>query len=104
MRSGCASSAPHPFPNLPPDLIGAIAPHALKIPAPKGRNTRYPETATLHFRLNQDSCAIEFVLFPSGGVAQPKNTGVVVIPNRLEPSGCGHDWPYILGPPVDGDT
>src|SRR5260370_1771025 len=55
MRSGCASSAPHPFPNLPPDLIGAIDPHALKIPAPKGRNTRYPETATLHFRLNQDS-------------------------------------------------
>src|SRR5438876_5907846 len=55
MRSGCASSAPHPFPNLPPDLIGAIDPHALKIPAPKGRNTRYPETATLHFRLNQDT-------------------------------------------------
>src|SRR5438046_10445709 len=57
MRSGCASSAPHPFPNLPPDLIGAIDPHALKIPAPKGRNTRYPETATLHFRLNQDITA-----------------------------------------------
>ena len=34
MRSGCASSAPHPLPNSS-HLIRAIDPHALKIPAPK---------------------------------------------------------------------
>jgi len=35
MRPGCASFAPHPFPTLPPNLIRAIDPHALKIPARK---------------------------------------------------------------------
>jgi hypothetical protein len=29
-------------------------PHALKIPASKGRNTSYRKNATLHFTLNQD--------------------------------------------------
>src|SRR6266446_9536882 len=32
-------------------------PHALKIPAPKGRNTSYRKPATLHFTLNQDTCS-----------------------------------------------
>jgi hypothetical protein len=32
---GGASFAPHPFPTLPPDLIPAIDPQALKIPAPR---------------------------------------------------------------------
>jgi hypothetical protein len=30
-------------------------PHALKIPAPKGRNPSYRKPATLHFTLNQDN-------------------------------------------------
>src|SRR6266446_4488857 len=36
-------------------------PHALKIPAPKGRNTSYRKTATLHFTLNQDNWTIEII-------------------------------------------
>src|SRR3989454_1072852 len=35
-------------------------PHALKIPAPKGRNTSYRKTATLHFTLNQDSLSFGY--------------------------------------------
>jgi hypothetical protein len=47
---GAASNAVLPF------FIGFDRfPHALKIPAPKGRNTGYRETATLHRTLNQDS-------------------------------------------------
>ena len=47
---GTASTAVLPF------LIGFDRfPHALKIPAPKGRNSSYRITATLHFRLNQDT-------------------------------------------------
>lgn len=38
-------------------------PHALKIPAPQGRNSSLPKTATLHFTLNQDTlfCSAYFV-------------------------------------------
>ncbi len=43
--------APHPIPRP----HRPIDPHALKIPASKGRNSDYPKTVTLHFPLNQDS-------------------------------------------------
>src|SRR5579863_2834883 len=56
MRSGAPESLglTLPFPPPIPRPHRTIDPHALKIPAAKRRNTRYPKTATLHFRLNQD--------------------------------------------------
>ena len=35
-----------------------IDPHALKIPAPKGRNLHYRTTSLLHFTQNQDTTAV----------------------------------------------
>jgi hypothetical protein len=40
-------------------------PHALKIPAPQGRNNSYRKAATLHFTLNQDT-------FNGGAAASPE--------------------------------
>ena len=37
-----------------------IDPHALKIPAPKGRNLPQRRTSLLHFTLSQDSCGGSF--------------------------------------------
>src|SRR5579863_5303493 len=57
MRSGAPEPLGLTLPFPPPIPIPhrTIDPHALKIPAAKRRNTRYPKTATLHFRLNQDT-------------------------------------------------
>src|SRR5579863_4137092 len=63
MRSGAPEplGLTLPFPHPIPRPHRTIDPHALKIPAAKRRNTRYPKTATLHFRLNQDKNAMTFL-------------------------------------------
>ena len=44
-----------------PSFIGFDRfPHALKIPAPKGRNSSHRVTATLHFTLNQDTWSLGY--------------------------------------------
>jgi hypothetical protein len=44
---------------LPGNCHRTIDPHALKIPAPKGRNLTLTDNALLHFRLSQDMALIE---------------------------------------------
>ena len=51
-RDDVAGRGSSPF-ALFPKHIGSVDPYALKIPAPKGRNTHYRKAIPLHFTLNR---------------------------------------------------